>query len=121
MNCTCGRLGALELVTGKEIYPHRPDLHAKRFWLCRPCNAYVGCHPGTERPLGPPAGPALRQLRLLAHEALDPLWQSGRFKRAQVYRELSRRLGFEVHVGQSDEETCRKIIAECAKIAGGFA
>lgn len=28
-----------ELVTGAEVYPHRPDLHHKKFWLCKPCDA----------------------------------------------------------------------------------
>lgn len=37
------------LVTGKTIYPHRPDLVAKRFWQCAPCDAYVGCHPPAGR------------------------------------------------------------------------
>ncbi|MDR0480872.1 MAG: DUF3268 family zinc-finger domain-containing protein [Gallionellaceae bacterium] len=33
-----------QLVTGVTIYPHRDDLRRKHFWLCAPCNAYVGTH-----------------------------------------------------------------------------
>lgn len=52
-----------ELVGGEVIYPHRPDLGSKKFWLCTPCNAYVGCHAGDDgtRPLG----------RLTAADLLD--------------------------------------------------
>lgn len=38
----CGK--PAQLVGGDVIYPHREDLHEKKFWLCTPCNAYVGCH-----------------------------------------------------------------------------
>lgn len=33
-----------EYVDGTVIYPHRPDLANRKFYICRPCNAYVGCH-----------------------------------------------------------------------------
>ena len=61
------------LVAGARIYPHRKDLHGRKFWLC-PCGAYVGCHPGTTLPLGSPAGKRLRILRQKVHDAIDPLW-----------------------------------------------
>lgn len=32
------------LVSGRAIYPHRPDLFRLNFWQCAPCDAYVGCH-----------------------------------------------------------------------------
>lgn len=113
----CG--GELALTDGREIYPHRPDLFTRRFWICRPCMAYVGCHPGTTRPLGQPAGPALRQARIRAHAALDPLWQSGWMSRNDVYRELSGILGYEVHVAQSNEQQCERIIEACAALVRG--
>lgn len=66
-----------ELVTGKEIYPHRPDLYPKKFWRCRPCTAYVGCHKpnagygdGT-RPLGRLANAELRAAKSAAHAAFS--------------------------------------------------
>ena len=36
----CGKDAAL--VTGDKIYPHRPDLYDRNFWLCTACDAYVG-------------------------------------------------------------------------------
>lgn len=38
----CGNKAAQ--VTGRKIYPHRPDLFSLRFWHCEPCKAWVGCH-----------------------------------------------------------------------------
>ena len=37
-------LNRANLVSGKQVYPHRPDLYALKFWLCEPCDAYIGCH-----------------------------------------------------------------------------
>lgn len=115
MTCNCGRVA--RLVTGARIYPHRPDLHVKRFYLCEPCNAYVGVHPGTTKALGHLAGPQLRKLRMKAHSVFDPIWKSGRMSRNAAYRWLSESLGFEAHIGQSDEATCEKIIALCQEKA----
>ena len=98
------------LVGGDVVYPHRPDLASKRFWLCRPCDAYVGCHPGTTRPLGTPANADLRALRSQVHAALDPLWRSGRMRRSEAYERLAVALGIpgeECHVGMFDEARCR--------------
>ncbi len=49
-----------ELAYGTEVYPHRPDLQAKQFWLCGPCDAYVGCHKNSDTPLGRLANAELR-------------------------------------------------------------
>ncbi len=125
--CECGRRA--ELVTGQVIYPGRADLYTKRFWLCDPCDAYVGCHPGSTRPLGTLAGPELRRARMRAHNALDPLWRHAEdhypdlpkrkirairnIARSRVYRWLSLRLGIpedQCHIGQSDVETCEAIV-----------
>ena len=41
----CGR--DAHLTTGLHIYNQRRfDLAHKKFWVCRPCKAWVGCHTG---------------------------------------------------------------------------
>lgn len=117
----CG--GSAELVTGSDIYPHRPDLTALRFWRCAPCGAYVGCHKagngygdGT-RPLGRLANAELRAAKSAAHAAFDPLWKSGRMRRGDAYRWLSDKLGIpqaQTHIGEFDVETCRRVVAACS-------
>jgi zinc-finger-containing domain len=64
-------------VTGRDIYPHLPDLHSLTFWLCV-CGAYVGSHKRDGSPLGSPAGRRTKDARIRAHKWFDPIWQSGR-------------------------------------------
>jgi hypothetical protein len=110
----CG--GASELVGGDRIYPRRPDLHAKRFYLCAPCDAYVGCHNGTTNPLGRLADRRLRAAKIRAHEAFDPLWKSNVMTRAEAYAWLAKTLGIppeKCHVGVFDVETCERVVDVC--------
>ena len=60
---------AARLTDGATVAPHRPDLADAPFWACTLCeDTYVGCRPGTEEPLGEPAGAALREVRALLYE-----------------------------------------------------
>ena len=102
-----------ELVTGDILYQHRPELAEKRFWLCQPCNAYVGTHAGTEVPLGTLANRALRKARMQAHQALDPLWQDGSMPRVEVYKWLAVLMGIhrkEAHIALFDEAQCALVV-----------
>lgn len=124
----CGQLA--QLVTGDAIYPHRPDLAHKYFWECAPCDAYVGCHAGTQRSLGVPARKELRRARNALHDqVIDPIWKSApecgvyacapgderarksiqRSAQPRVYRFLAHKLGLpleETHVGMFTIEQC---------------
>lgn len=109
----CGE--AARLVTGRELYPHRPDLRSKRFWMCGPCEAWVGCHENSPRhaPLGRLANAELRALKSRVHAAFDPLWQRRLMTRRQAYRWLADALGIalnECHVGMFDPERCRRAL-----------
>lgn len=96
-------------VENKEIYGKN---YGKSYmcYYCKDCDAYVGCHQNSKVPLGTMANKSLRRWRKMTHRVLDPLWKSGQMKRKDVYRKLKEHFGFDVHVGQSDEEMCRKII-----------
>jgi hypothetical protein len=112
----CG--STARLTDGAEIYPHRRDLADKPIWACTICeDTYVGCHPGTENPLGFPADAGLREARMMLHRRLDPIWKTAdqcgaytpesdqarkqirRAARVRVYRFLADRMGL-------TEETC---------------
>lgn len=111
----CG--GWAKLVTGKVIYPHRPDLFGKSFYQCAPCDAFVGCHPGTVNPLGRLADATLRKAKQAAHAAFDPLWKSGGMKRGAAYAWLADKLCIQnrhCHIGMMDPETCARVVAACA-------
>lgn len=79
-------------------------------YYCKEHDTYVGCHENTRRPLGTMAGPELRKLRMAVHAKIDPVWRNKVHSRKEVYRYLSDKLGYQYHTGESDEETCRKIL-----------
>ena len=111
--CPCGKEAAL--VGGEKVYPHRPDLFGKKFFLCE-CGRYVGTHTSGE-PLGFPADAETRAARSKAHAAFDPLWKGGFFDtRGAAYRWLAKEMGVEgeVHIGQSTVEQAERITALCA-------
>lgn len=102
-------------VTGDIVYPNRPDLSSKRFFLCYPCNAYVGCH-ADGKPLGRIANASLRRMKMKAHEAFDPKWKSGEMSRSGAYRWLAETLGMKLkhcHIGMFDERLCQLVIDVC--------
>lgn len=77
------------------------------------CDTYVGCHPGTDKPLGTMAGALLRGLRKTAHRELDHFWKSGQISRSEAYRLLAEQLDLspeEAHIGMLNEEQCRSVV-----------
>ena len=118
---------AAKLVAGRAIYPHRPDLAAKPFYKCSPCQAWVGCHPKPQRgrggmgdgyvPLGRLANAELRKAKMAAHAAFDPLWKSGAMTRQQAYKWLAEGLGINAancHIGMFDLCGCQAVVAAVA-------
>jgi hypothetical protein len=111
-----------EAVDSSVIYPDRPDLHGRTMWRCPACKAYVGSHPGTDVPLGYPAGPETRALRSRVHKRFDPLWQA-KMRRDNVrqgkardaaYKWLAGELGIPLeatHVSHFDADRCRQALA----------
>lgn len=104
----CGR--PAEWVPNAEVYG-RPYGASYMIWLCRPCEAWVGCHKNTREPKGTLAKKELRDLRIAAHDHIDPLWRDGRYQRRQVYAALNRWFGQIIHIGESDEDMCKRILA----------
>lgn len=117
---TCQYCGnEAELVTGAEVYPHLPNLHAKPIYRCEPCKAWVGCHPNTTTPLGILANAELRKAKMAAHELFDPLWKNGQRTRTQAYQWLSEKLGIKpkhCHIGSFSLEKCKKVVELCKNI-----
>ena len=115
-----------ELVKGDLIYPHREDLYDLNFWMCKPCNAYVGCHKPNKRrkytgiePLGRLANAELREYKSKAHKAFDYLWKEGHMTRGEAYACLAQELGIsegDCHIGEMDIPMCKKVIEVCTGI-----
>jgi zinc-finger-containing domain len=110
-NCLeCGQLA--QLVGGQSVYPHRPDLYGKHFYLCE-CGAYCGCHPGSVVPLGYPAGYETRNARKAAHAAFDPLWKSGEMTRQSAYAWLTEATSIpnaQCHVGMMTRDQALSVV-----------
>ena len=108
----CGSQAAY--VDSKVIYGRSYGM----IYLCRPCNAYVGVHRGTDQPLGRLANAELRFWKRAAHSAFDPLWKYGRFRgyRNVAYQWLSGKMGLRVestHIGMFDVDECKEVIRIC--------
>ena len=110
----CG--GRSEYTSSREVY------HGKDYgmiYLCRPCEAYVGCHQGTAIPLGRLANAELRSAKMEAHRMFDPLWKDGDMNRHNAYAWLARELGLPTrycHIGMFDVDQCQKVVEACVSL-----
>lgn len=115
VNCDyCGQ--PAHLVNGLVIYPNRPDLADLSFYLCSPCQAYVGCHKGTLQPLGRLANAELRKYKSIAHKYFDAYWRNGTLKRTEAYSLLAERMKIlkkHCHIGKFSVQQCKQVIAIC--------
>ena len=114
MNCPyCG--GSVKLIDSQIIYGKSYGLA----WVCEnypKCDAYVGCHPGTDKPLGRLADKELRAWKGAAHAAFDPMWKSRKMTRRRAYQWLSGQIGIledETHIGMFDADMCKRTVDIC--------
>lgn len=103
----CGECGAL-MILRKSPRFKSPFYGCSRFPECRGSH---GAHPDG-RPLGIPANKATKEARIKAHEYFDRLWLSTiTMTRRKAYKMLAERMGVaEIHIGESDIATCKRII-----------
>lgn len=118
---TCPYCGTdAELVTGEQVYGADATARVRSvyLWRCEPCDAQVGCRPGTRHALGTLANAPLRRMRRMAHEAFDPLWRTGAMDRSNAYRWLATKMSLPdncAHIGRFDAEQCMKVIELCLR------
>ncbi len=101
--CGCGKDVSVRLTDGKEIYPHRQNLYSLPFWKCDDCNNFVGCHHKTKnrtRPLGCIPTQEIKDARKHIHSILDPIWESGKIGRKELYGMISKHIGREYHTAE---------------------
>jgi len=98
-------------VENKEIYGKN---YGKSYmcWLCKDCDAYVGCHNNTKKPLGIMANAETRQYRMKVHKNIDKLWKSGIISRKELYKEITKKLGLkkQYHTGYADIKMCKQLL-----------
>ena len=102
--CGCGCEVEARLTNGAEIYQHREDLRGMPFWKCDQCSNFVGCHHKTKNrtaPLGCIPTLELRKARKKLHELIDPIWQSGKMGRRELYDAISSEVGWNYHTAET--------------------
>lgn len=115
----CG--GVIRLVPASSIYGESAQrLGMKEEWLyqCQNCNARVGCHKGTKRPLGNVVNEVLRLKRMETHQVFDSFWRAKRMSRTKAYRWLSEQMELpesKAHIGGFEMEQCQRLIELCRK------
>ena len=121
-NLICPYCGAkAKLVDQLVVYHRRYGRKKDKMWVCGnypDCDAYVGCHPGTEIPLGRLADQKLRNFKQEAHRQFDPLWKCGLMTRAEAYEWLAVMLYIsreECHIGKFNVGQCKRVIEICKK------
>ena len=113
----CG--GVIRLVPAEQVYgtsTARLGLAGEKLYQCQNCNARVGCHKGTTRPLGNVANEALRLKRIETHRVFDDYWRSQQMTRTGAYRWLSQRMRIpakQTHIGGFEMDQCQEVISLC--------
>lgn len=117
---------------GKETeYIDSSYIYGKSYgmvYICKPCDAYVGVHRGTNIALGSLANEHLRNARKKAHYWFDPIFKTGLiheiFKeehtdlndRKKAYLWLSKQLEIDTelcHIAMFNLEQCNEVIKIC--------
>lgn len=117
--CTCEKEVNAEKKFGSYVYPHRPDLKHKIFFVCQTCGNFVGQNTKSGRPLGVIPTKEISSFRQTIHGLIDPLWQDGKISRSRLYAELSKQLGYEYHTANlMSIEECKKVIKIAIQMRG---
>ena len=111
-----------QLVSGEVVYPHRRDLYQKKFYICKSCDARVGCHKESGKPLGRLANSELRKAKMSVHKVFDVKWKRQKgVSRSDAYKWLAKSLNIsrkECHIGMFDLKRCEEAIAVCNRVDG---
>lgn len=114
----CG--GVIKLVPATTIYgttaAKRLGLEHEKIYQCQNCNARVGCHKGTTRPLGNVANETLRLKRMETHQVFDGFWKTRKMSRTAAYRWLAKKMGLpesKAHIGGFEMDQCQQVIGLC--------
>ena len=101
----CG--GVIRRVPGQQVYGDAAAMRLKLwnewFYQCQNCNARVGCHRGTTRPLGNVANEVLRLKRMETHQVFDAYWK-GRLPEEKA------------HIGGFEMDQCQQVIDICRRM-----
>lgn len=109
---------------------HRGVGDFRDYYSCSQCNRRVGCHRGTNEPLGTVADAELRVWRRRAHKAFDTLWKQRAKRdgcerkeaRAKGYKWLSEQMGIsgdKCHIAMFEIAECQRVVSLCEPYLSG--
>lgn len=107
---------------GKVIFTDSAILYGGtshgEIYLCTNCNASVGVHKGTKKPLGTLANSALKLKRRETHNVFDRMWKEQKMSRTDAYKWLSAQMKlpeYRTHIGSFDMAQCEQVLQLCYK------
>jgi hypothetical protein len=110
MNVTCQYCGKqATFINSSYIYGKSYGM----IYYCKDCDAYVGVHKGTDKPLGILANAELRGWKKRAHFYFDRLWKDKIMTRKAAYKWLSKQLNknsSETHIGMFGISDCKRVV-----------
>jgi hypothetical protein len=123
----CPYCGAkTELIDSAYIYGKSYGM----IYICKPCDAYVGVHKGTDKALGRLANRELREAKKKAHYYFDQIaktmlinqiwrkWIPDISNRNKAYKWLASQMGISenvCHIGMMDVAQCQQVIEICKR------
>lgn len=113
----CG--GVIRLIPAETVYgssANRLGKKGEKLYQCQNCNARVGCHKGSIRPLGNVANEVLRLKRIEAHQVFDGFWKQRGMSRTAAYKWLAEKMSLPeeaAHIGGFEMDQCQEAIELC--------
>ncbi len=116
--CNCKKEVETEIITGDKAYPDYPFTVDGYFHKCLNCNSFVGCHKGTDKPLGCIPTDEMKNARQHIHKLIDPLWQLKKISRNKLYKLIAKELNIkQYHTAWTRSiEECRDVYRVGLKI-----
>jgi len=97
----------IKLMTQTEFYGR--EYNGTKMYVCQNCQARVGCHKGTNIPMGSLANDELRKLRYKIHKIIDKKWDT-KEERKEIYSHLAEKYGSPFHIGFLKNQQARWVL-----------
>ena len=119
----CPYCGAEAKIRPASVVYKENTLHSDGFlFVCDrypKCDAYVGAHKESRKPMGTLANGDLRNKRIQAHKVFDRMWQSGLMTKWEAYKWMQATFCLnesQAHIAMFSEYMCDRLIEACNEV-----
>lgn len=119
----CEKVVQGRLTTGKEVYPDKPDLKRRRFYICDSCKGFIGCHDWKKCknvPIGSIPTPEIAEKRREVFEALKPIIDAKVISKKRLYNELGKALDKDFNIASIETEKEADIAIKAISLMKGL-